>query len=238
MTNTTQKISQSLSRGIPFDELMQSQSNVRAELAANDTETSNLEIPVGGRRFQVLSLLMKQKRLAETSLIPCIVRDTGFTTLAEDNSLAENLHRVTLHPLEQFRAFVSPRDKGQSDEEIATAFFMTPQIVKQRLKQASATPALLEVALDLLHANDTPIRVLGHSRPNIERDISYQPADVRHAAHQKLSQPKVTAFFAWYEKQAYLTDILDRIHNHKINRLDELLPWHWVPLPAAHSEAA
>jgi len=29
---------------------------------------------------------------------------------------------------------------------------------------------------------------------------------------------------------AYLADILDRIHDHKINRLDELLPWHWAPL--------
>ncbi len=29
--------------------------------------------------------------------------------------------------------------------------------------------------------------------------------------------------------QAYLTDILSRIHDHKINRLDELLPWNWTP---------
>ena len=27
--------------------------------------------------------------------------------------------------------------------------------------------------------------------------------------------------------QAYLTDIFGRIHDHKINRLDELLPWNW-----------
>lgn len=30
--------------------------------------------------------------------------------------------------------------------------------------------------------------------------------------------------------QAYLTDILSRIHDHKINRLEELLPWNWAPL--------
>jgi transposase len=149
---------------------------------------------------------------------------------------------------------------------------------------------------------------------DIERDINGQPADVRHAARQKLSRPKVEAFFAWSEQQllripgksdlakafrygisrqeafslfltdgrvaidnnpaeralrpigigrknwlfagadtgaetlsramtiietaklngldplAYLADILDRIHDHKINRLDELLPWHWAPL--------
>ena len=29
---------------------------------------------------------------------------------------------------------------------------------------------------------------------------------------------------------AYLADILDRIHDHKINRLDELPPWNWSPV--------
>jgi hypothetical protein len=27
--------------------------------------------------------------------------------------------------------------------------------------------------------------------------------------------------------QAYITDLLDHIHDHKINRIDELLPWNW-----------
>jgi transposase len=29
--------------------------------------------------------------------------------------------------------------------------------------------------------------------------------------------------------QTYLADVLGRIHDHKINRLDELLPWNWRP---------
>jgi transposase len=157
---------------------------------------------------------------------------------------------------------------------------------------------------------------------DIERDINGQPADARHAARQKLSHPKVTAYFAWSEQQllripgksdlakafryglarqeafslflsdgrvaidnnpaeralrpigigrknwlfagadtgaetlaramtvietaklngldpqAYLADILDRIHDHKINRLDELLPWNWAPLAAAENSQA
>ena len=157
---------------------------------------------------------------------------------------------------------------------------------------------------------------------DIERNVNGQPADVRHAARQRLSQPKVAAFFAWSEQQllripgkndlakafryglsrqeafslfltdgrvaidnnpaeralrpigigrknwlfagaytgaetlaramtvietaklnsldpqAYLADVLDRIHDHKINRLDELLPWNWAPMVADHSAAA
>ncbi len=37
--------------------------------------------------------------------------------------------------------------------------------------------------------------------------------------------------------QAYLADILARIHDHKINRLDELLPWNWSPLAAPNADA-
>jgi hypothetical protein len=38
---------------------------------------------------------------------------------------------------------------------------------------------------------------------DIERDIKGQPADVRHAARQKLSQSKVTAFFARPEEKPF-----------------------------------
>ena len=62
-----------------------------------------------GRRFRALELLVKQKRLNRTAAVPCIIRTDG---LAEEDSLAENIQRAPLHPLDQFRAFVSLRDKG------------------------------------------------------------------------------------------------------------------------------
>ena len=172
MTKAVQKITLSPSRDIPFDKLVLSQSNVRrikadvsVEELAEDiarrgllqglnvrplldeagVETGMFEIPAGGRRFQALAVLVKQKRLAKTAPIPCIVRDAASEIHAEDDSLAENMQRVALHPLDQFRAFVALREKGQGEEAIAAAFFVTSQIVKQRLKLASVAPALLEV---------------------------------------------------------------------------------------------
>ena len=40
------------------------------------------------------------------------------------------------------------------------------------------------------------------------------------------------------DPQAYLADVLDRIHDHKINRLDELLPWNWKPQATEKPQSA
>ncbi len=42
-----------------------------------------------------------------------------------------------------------------------------------------------------------------------------------------------TAKLNGVDPQAYLADILDRIHDHKNNRLQELLPWNWQGARAA-----
>ena len=47
-----------------------------------------------------------------------------------------------------------------------------------------------------------------------------------------------TAKLNGLDPQAYLADILDRIHDHKNNRRDELLPWHWTPMALQNSQAA
>ena len=103
------------------------------------------EVPAGGRRFRALELLVKQKRLAKVAPVPCVVRQRDGGILAEEVSLAENIERAPLHPLDQFRAFQDMRNKGMSEEEIAAAFFVPAQVVKQRLRLASASPALLDV---------------------------------------------------------------------------------------------
>jgi ParB family chromosome partitioning protein len=100
------------------------------------------EVPAGGRRYRALELLVKQKRLARTAPIPCIVRTDG---LPEEDSLAENVQRAPLHPLDQFRAFLALREKGKSEEEIAAAFFVSVNVVRQRLRLASVSPRLLDV---------------------------------------------------------------------------------------------
>ncbi|QCG96455.1 DNA-binding protein [Azospirillum sp. TSA2s] len=162
------KIVLNASRDIPFNKLVLSQANVRKvkagvsieELAediarrtllhslavrpvldAEGAETGVFEVPVGGRRFRALELLVKQKRMSKTQPVPCVVRTAG---LAEEDSLAENVQRAPLHPLDQFRAFQTLREAGLGEEEIAARFFVAPAVVKQRLKLAAVAPALLD----------------------------------------------------------------------------------------------
>jgi len=47
-----------------------------------------------------------------------------------------------------------------------------------------------------------------------------------------------TAKMNGLDPQAYLADILARIHDHKINRLDDLLPWNWASMATSLHEAA
>ncbi|MFP3339476.1 hypothetical protein R0J91_15980, partial [Micrococcus sp. SIMBA_131] len=60
-------------------------------------------------------------------------------------SLAENMLRLGLHPLDQFRAFKRMFDDGMTKEEIADAYRTTPRYITQRMRLASVSPALLEV---------------------------------------------------------------------------------------------
>jgi ParB family chromosome partitioning protein len=118
--------------------------NVRPMLDGNGDETGIFEVPAGGRRYLALGLLVKQKRLAKNEPIPCIVNRSG-TTSAEEDSLAENVHRENLHPLDQFRAFKALKEQGLDVEEIAARFFVSAATVKQRLRLASVSPKLLEL---------------------------------------------------------------------------------------------
>jgi ParB family chromosome partitioning protein len=171
MAKAIQKIAMNAAENIPYDRLVLSQKNVRRvkdgvsiEQLAEDIsrrkllqslnvrpvleeggdETGTFEVPAGGRRYLALGILIKQKRLAKNEPIPCIVNRVQETS-AEEDSLAENLRRADLHPLDQFRAFKTLSDQGLDVEEIAARFFVSAATVKQRLRLASVSPKLLDL---------------------------------------------------------------------------------------------
>lgn len=172
MATAKQKITLNASRDIPFNKLMLSQANVRRikrgesieDLAASigrrgllqslnvrpvldgeGAETGMFEVPAGGRRYRALELLVKQKRMARTEPVPCVVTDANSEVPIEEDSLAENFQREDLHPLDMFRAFQTLVDQGASHEEIGARFFVSATFVQQRLRLAKVSPRLHEV---------------------------------------------------------------------------------------------
>lgn len=169
MANANDKVTLSAARDIPFNKLILSQDNVRKikagvsveelaediahrglltslnvrpELDEDGKETGIYRIPAGGRRYRALERLVSQKRMAKTTGVPCII-SSGQTPEVED-SLAENIQRVSLHPLDQFRAFQTLREQGHGEEEIAARFFVSVATVRQRQRLASVSPRLLD----------------------------------------------------------------------------------------------
>ncbi|WP_413208213.1 ParB/RepB/Spo0J family partition protein [Rhodospirillum sp. A1_3_36] len=170
-------------REIPFNQLRLTQSNVRTvkdgvsidELAASiarrgliqslyvrpilgedGAETGLYAVPAGGRRYSALERLIAQKRLPRTGPVPCVVGRADDAIPEEEISLVENIERVPLHPLDQFRAFRTLHDQGQTVEDIAAAFLVLPSVVKQRLEQI---PSNLEQIATTICFN---VRVLEH----------------------------------------------------------------------------
>jgi ParB family chromosome partitioning protein len=160
----TAAISIGASQDIPLNQLKLSDDNVRkiysndavADLAA-DIRINNLihglsvralaepdgnithEVQGGGRRFRALQLLVKQKALASDAPIPCIVNETA---IAAQISLAENVTREALHPLDEYRAFAAMVSKGKTEDEIAQANRVSVHIVRQRLRMGTASPVI------------------------------------------------------------------------------------------------
>jgi hypothetical protein len=150
MAQAIQKITRSAGCDISFNKLVLSQQNVRktkadvsiedlgediarrgllsshnvcAELDGDCNETGTYRVPAGGRRYHARELLVSQKRLSQTDGGPCVV-SRGEAPEVED-SLAANVHRVDLHPLDQFRAFQTLHEQGQDEDDISARFFIS-----------------------------------------------------------------------------------------------------------------
>jgi len=118
--------------------------NVRAVLDDAGAETGDFETPAGGRRYRAIARLVAAGRFPEDGLVPCLVKKANAKTSAVDDSYAENVVRLALHPLDQFKAFKRMVDGGMSKEEVADAYRTTPRYIAQRLRLARVAPPLMD----------------------------------------------------------------------------------------------
>jgi ParB family chromosome partitioning protein len=98
-------------------------------------------LAAGERRRASLKLLLKEKKIPANFAVPCIVRPEDE---AVELSLAENIIRVAMHPIDQFAAFAALIDEGKTVEDVAARFGITPGIVTRRMKLARVSPVIIE----------------------------------------------------------------------------------------------
>lgn len=161
------------SRKIPLNHLKKSPRNVRQKphtkqhieaLARNidaygqihemtvETERDDYGRPTGhylvtageGRRLAQL-LRVKWKRIADDEPMRCQVNDDCS---ARGISLSENELCASMHPADQFVAFKQLVDDGNSIEDVAAQFSVTPAVVQRRLKLANVAPEFISLYRD------------------------------------------------------------------------------------------
>ena len=120
---------------------------VRPKLDKEGQATGRYEVVAGARRLAALKLLAKQKRITKGTAIPCRVLD-GEGVDGSEASLAENVVRVDMHPADQFEAFHGLHEGGMGIEGIAARFGVSAHTVRQRLRLAVVSPALIQAYRD------------------------------------------------------------------------------------------
>ena len=119
--------------------------SVRPVLDADGSETGMFEVPAGGRRYRALELLVKQKRLAKTAPVPCVVRDpsAGISPRRirwpRTSSASPCIRSTSSAPSRPCATRASARRRSPP------RFFVAPTVVKQRLRLAAVSAKLLDV---------------------------------------------------------------------------------------------
>jgi ParB family chromosome partitioning protein len=120
---------------------------VRPKLDSEGQPSDRYEVVAGGRRLAALKLLAKQKRITKGTAVPCRILEAGGADGVEA-SLAENIVRQDMHPADQFEAFQGLHQSGTGIEDIAARFGVSAHTVRQRLRLASVSPALIQAYRD------------------------------------------------------------------------------------------
>jgi ParB family chromosome partitioning protein len=128
--------------------------NVAPKGKKNGQPVGTYAVVAGGRRLQGLQLLAEEGHHPPDLLVPCnVILEDGIGV-----SLAENVGRKAMEPLDEFDAFAAMLNDGKGEDEIARQFGVTVVHVRQRMKLARVSPVIRaafqadEINLDTLKA--------------------------------------------------------------------------------------
>ncbi len=112
------------------------------------------EIIAGQRRYHAAVKVAEEKaeeatetgaseESPDTACLPCIIMEEGDDAKAIEASLAENITRLPMDEIDQYKAFAALVKKGKTIEDIAGDFGVTTRLVKQRLAIANLIAPIL-----------------------------------------------------------------------------------------------
>jgi ParB family chromosome partitioning protein len=147
-------------RLIPLNKLVLSEANVRRRdrkgdidalaasiashgllqnLAATDGGDGKHRVIAGGRRLAALKLLAKSGAIARDYPVPCQIVPMEA---ASETSLAENVQRIAMDPIDEADAYAGLVGQGHDCEAISRRFGVARRHVEQRLALAALSPRL------------------------------------------------------------------------------------------------
>jgi ParB/RepB/Spo0J family partition protein len=162
-------------------------------LSVVDVGAGKYQVSAGGRRLAALRLLLKRKAITGDFEVPCQVVPAD---LAEEASLAENVQRVAMHPLDEVEAFGRLAAEGQTEDAIASRFGASVRHVRQRLALSALSPTLKdafrkgELGLDAARAF---CLVPDHDRQEAVFAIMPKPVSNAYAVRSYLTQGAMRA---------------------------------------------
>lgn len=134
-------------------------------------------VEAGGRRLAALQQLLKDGHISASYPVPCLLFDTPDLA----RSLAENTERKAMDPVQEFQAFGRLLGEGRTVHDIAEAFSVTPQYVRQRAKLADLDPNAIN-AYRQGRCSLEALQALTYGTPEQQRAIVSQDP-IPHAYH-------------------------------------------------------
>ncbi|WP_085339221.1 ParB/RepB/Spo0J family partition protein [Aquidulcibacter paucihalophilus] len=229
-------------------------------LAVVEVGDGKYQVSAGGRRLAALKLLAKRKVIPADFAVPCSIVPAE---IAEETSLAENVQRVAMHPLDEVEAFGRLAASGLLEDAIAARFGTSIRHVQQRLALSALSPLLKtafrkgELSLDAARA----FCLVGeHDRQDSVFNIMPKPVMNAYAVRSYLTQGAVRANdrlakfvgIAPYEAAGGIVrrdlfedelvfldspDLLNRLATEKLEELQRPLiefGWGWVNVNLGH----
>lgn len=113
--------------------------------ADKDLEGERYRVFAGARRHAAVVELVAEGKLPPEYEIPALLRPIGADAAAEELSLAENILRRAMRPVDEYKAFARLADQGATADDIAIRFGQTLRFVQGRMALGRLHTDLLEL---------------------------------------------------------------------------------------------